>query len=151
MMISTVTGHFDDFDASVVAEDDHFKNAEIHFSGKTDSINTKNKDRDVHLKLDDFFNSAQFPEFKFVSKSYEGTKLLGDLTIRNITREFVLDVSFNGVAVDPYGQTKVGFDITGEINRKDFDLKWSAITEAGSIVVSDTVKLSNDVQLIKNT
>ena len=73
----------------------------------------------------------------------------GDLTIRGITREVSLDVDFNGVAVDPYGQTKAGFEISGEINRKDFDLKWDAITEAGSIVVSDLVKLAVDAQFIK--
>lgn len=85
----------------------------------------------------------------FKSTSFEGEKLVGDLTIRDITKEVTLDVNFNGVAVDPYGQTKAGFEISGEINRKEFNLSWSAITEAGNIVVSDNVKLAIEAQFIK--
>ncbi|WP_271393062.1 YceI family protein [Aequorivita sinensis] len=149
MMISTVTGHFEDFEATVKTDGDDFKNAEFTFTAKTASINTKNKDRDAHLRSDDFFNSEEFPELKFVSKSFDGDKLVGDLTIRDITKEVVLDAELNGVAVDPYGQTKAGFEMTGTINRKDFNLTWSAVTEAGSIVVSDKVKMVVDVQFTK--
>ncbi len=149
MMISTVTGYFDDFEATVKTEGENFKDANISFSAKTASINTKNKDRDAHLRSDDFFNAEKFPELKFVSKSFDGEKLIGDLTIRDVTKEISLDVDFNGIAVDPYGQTKAGFEIRGEVNRKDFNLTWNAVTEAGSIVVSDKVKLAIDVQFIK--
>ena len=149
MMISTLTGHFDDFNADAQTDGDNFTNADLSFSAKTASINTKNRDRDAHLKSDDFFNSEQFPELKFVSKSFIGEKLVGDLTIRDITKEVVLETELNGIAVDPYGQTKAGFEIRGEINRNDFNLTWSAVTEAGSIVVSDKVKLVVDVQFIK--
>ncbi len=149
MMISTVTGYFDDFQANIETDGDNFKNAPIVFSAKIDSINTKNKDRDTHLKSDDFFNSEKFPEMKFVSKSFDGEKLIGDLTIRDVSKEVTLEVDFNGTAVDPYGQTKAGFEIKGEINRKDFNLTWSAVTEAGKIVVSDKVKLLVDAQFIK--
>lgn len=151
MMISTVTGHFEDFDATVKTDGDNFENASIEFSAKTDSINTKNKDRDNHLKSDDFFNAEKFPEMKFVSKSFDGEKLVGDLTIRDVTKEVTLDAEFNGIAVDPYGKTKAGFEIAGEINRKEFDLTWSAVTEAGSIVVSDKVKLVIDAQFTKQS
>ena len=149
MMISTVTGHFEDFVATAKTNGDNFNNAVIEFSAKTASLNTKNSDRDTHLKSDDFFNSEKFPEMKFVSKSFDGDKLVGDLTIRDVTKEITLDADFNGIAVDPYGQTKAGFEITGQLNRKDFNLTWSAVTEAGSIVVSDKVKLVVDVQFIK--
>lgn len=149
MMISTVTGHFDEFDATIEAADDSFKNATIRFSAKTASVNTKNKDRDAHLQSDDFFNSAEFPEMTFQSESFDGEELIGELTIRNKTQKVTLSVDFNGIAVDPYGQTKAGFEIRGEINRKDFDLTWSAVTEAGSIVVSDKVKLLIDAQFVK--
>lgn len=149
MMISTVTGHFDNFEASIETDGDNFNNASFSFSAKTDSINTKNTDRDTHLKSDDFFNSDKFPEMKFVSKSFDGEKLIGDLTIRDVSKEVALEVEFNGIAVDPYGQTKAGFEIKGEINRKDFNLTWSAVTEAGNIVVSDKVKLLVDAQFIK--
>lgn len=149
MMISTVTGYFEDYSASVETENEDFKGASFSFTAQTDSINTKNSDRDAHLKSDDFFNVEAYPELKFESKSFDGNTLVGDLTIKNITKEVSLDVDFNGVAIDPYGQTKAGFDISGAINRKDFDLTWSAVTEAGKIVVSDTVKLQLNVQFVK--
>ena len=151
MMISTVTGHFEDFVATAKTDGENFNNATVEFSAKTASINTKNKDRDTHLKSDDFFNSEKFPEIKFVSKSFDGEQLIGDLTIKDVTKKITLDVDFNGIAVDPYGQTKAGFEIKGEINRKDFNLTWSAVTEAGSIVVSDKVKLVIDVQFVKQS
>ncbi|WP_339881540.1 YceI family protein [Polaribacter vadi] len=149
MMISTVTGHFENFDATINTNDESFDNASFEFNAKIDSINTKNKDRDTHLKSEDFFNSEKFPEMKFVSKSFDGQQLIGDLTIKDVTKTVKLDIDLNGIAVDPYGQTKAGFEISGEINRKEFNLTWNAVTEAGSIVVSDKVKLVIDAQFIK--
>ncbi|MDC6366204.1 MULTISPECIES: YceI family protein [Flavobacteriaceae] len=149
MMISTVKGHFEDYTASVEASDDSFSDATFNFSAKTGSINTKNSDRDNHLKSDDFFNAEGFPEMTFHSKSFDGSTMIGDLTIRDVTKEIALEVDFNGVAVDPYGQTKAGFEMKGKINRKDFNLTWSAVTEAGSVVVADTVNLVIDAQFIK--
>lgn len=149
MMISTVTGHFENFDATINTNDESFDNASVVFSAKIDSVNTKNKDRDTHLKSDDFFNSEKFPEMKFVSDSFDGQKLIGNLTIKDVTKKVELNAELNGIAVDPYGQTKAGFEIRGEINRKDFNLTWNAVTEAGSIVVSDKVKLVIDTQFIK--
>lgn len=149
MMISTVTGHFEDFQATAKSDDENFTNANFEFTANTASINTKNEDRDTHLKSDDFFSAEKFPEMKFVSKTFDGEKLVGDLTIKDVTKEVTLDAELNGVAVDPYGQTKAGFEITGEISRKDFGLTWSAVTEAGSIVVSDKVKMVVDVQFTK--
>ncbi|MCB9231098.1 MAG: YceI family protein [Bacteroidia bacterium] len=149
MMISTVRGHFDRFEATVDSQGDDFKHANIQVSIDANSINTANSDRDNHLKSNDFFNGAQYPSITFQSKGFDGHKLTGDLTIREVTREVTLDVDFNGIAVDPYGQTKAGFEISGEINRKDFGLSWSAVTEAGNIVVSDKVRLVIDAQFIK--
>ena len=149
MMISTVKGHFEDYNASVEAGNDDFSDAVFHLSAKTDSINTKNKDRYNHLRSNDFFNAAAYPEMTFTSKSFDGKTLVGDLTIREVTKQITLKVNFNGVAVDPYGQTKAGFEMEGTINRKDFNLTWSAVTEAGSIVVADTVHLIIDAQFVK--
>jgi polyisoprenoid-binding protein YceI len=149
MMISTVRGHFEDFNATVETENENFNAADINFTAQTNSINTKNSDRDAHLKSDDFFNAEVYPEMTFKSKSFDGSTLIGELAIRDVTKEIELDVDFNGVAVDPYGQTKAGFEVTGSINRKDFNLTWNAITEAGSIVVRDTIKLIVDLQFIK--
>lgn len=85
----------------------------------------------------------------FKSKSFVGDKITGDLTIRDVTKDIVLDTEFNGVAVDPYGQTKAGFELTGSISRKEFGLTWNAVTEAGSVVVSDKIKLDANLQFIK--
>lgn len=149
MMISTVTGHFENFDANITTEDDSFANATVEFNAKIDSINTKNKDRDAHLQSDEFFAAEKFPEMKFVSTSFNGEHLVGELTLKDVTKTVELAVDMNGIAVDPYGQTKAGFEITGEISRKDFNLTWNAVTEAGNVVVSDKVKLVIDAQFIK--
>lgn len=149
MMISTVTGSFTDFDATVEADKENFEDAKFSFNTKIDSINTKNGDRDTHLKSEDFFNAEKYPTLSFKSKSFDGEKMVGDLTIKNVTKEVVLNVDFNGIAVDPYGQTKAGFEAEGTISRKDFDLSWNAVTEAGSIVVSDKVKLIANLQFTK--
>jgi polyisoprenoid-binding protein YceI len=101
------------------------------------------------LRSDDFFNADTYPKIIFESTSFDGKKLKGHLTIRNITKEIELDVEYNGTAVDPYGQTKAGFEISGAIHRKDFGLKWDAVTEAGSVVVSDKVRLAIHAQFIK--
>lgn len=149
MMISNVTGHFEKFDGYVETETDSFKDAEFSFLAEIDSINTKNEQRDTHLKSDEFFDAATHPQLKFVSKSFDGSNLTGDLTIKGVTKEVTLDTDFNGIAVDPYGQTKAGFELQGSLNRKDFGLTWSAVTEAGNVVVSDTIKLIADIQFIK--
>lgn len=149
MMISTVTGSFGEFDATVEADKENFEDAKFSFNTKIDSINTKNGDRDTHLKSEDFFHAEKHPTLSFESKSFDGEKMIGDLTIKNITKEVVLNVDFNGIAVDPYGQTKAGFEAEGTISRKDFDLSWNAVTEAGSIVVSDKVKLIANLQFTK--
>ncbi|WP_304137045.1 YceI family protein [Mesonia mobilis] len=149
MMISTVTGHFDEFEASIETEQEDFKNAEMRFSAKVDSINTKNSDRDAHLKSEDFFNAAAHPELSFTSTAFDGEKLTGKITLRGVTKEITLEVDYNGIVEDPYGQTKAGFEFTGSLNRKDFGLSWSAVTEAGNVVVSDKVKLIVNAQFTK--
>lgn len=149
MMITSVRGHFESFSANIVTEGNDFNTAAVEVRIDVDSIRTKNADRDAHLKSDDFFNAETFPQITFTSKSFNGSQLVGDLTIRDVTKEVVLEVSSNGVAVDPYGQTKAGFEIVGSINRKEFGLKWDAVTEAGSVVVSDKVELIIDAQFVK--
>src|SRR5690606_26008391 len=137
MKLSSITGHFDEFEAYAEASDDTFMDAKFNLITKTQSINTKHKDRDKHLKSDDFFNSEKFPDSSFKSKSFDGKTMGGDLTSRDISKEVVLDVDFNGVVIDIYGQTKTGFDVTGTITRKDFNINWNAVTEAGIITLSD--------------
>ncbi|MBD3636951.1 MAG: YceI family protein [Crocinitomicaceae bacterium] len=149
MMISSVKGHFKSFEATVEATEDDFSDAKVKVSIDADSIYTNNEDRDNHLKSDDFLNAEKYPKITFESTSFDGKKLVGDLTIRDITKQVELKVEHNGTAVDGYGQTKAGFEIRGEINRKDFDLKWDQVTEAGNVVVSDMVKLIIDAEFTK--
>lgn len=154
LMISTVTGSFKKFDATLESEAPDFTDAKISFEADIDSIETNAAQRDAHLKSDDFFNAEQFPKLTFVSTGITKTgdedyKLAGDLTIRDITKNITLDVTYNGTIVDPWGQTKAGFELTGKINRKEFGLKWHAATETGGIVAGDEVKLVLNVQMVK--
>lgn len=154
LVISTVRGGFTSFDGQVETEDDDFENANVYFEADVNSINTNNDDRDAHLKSDDFFNAEKHPKLTFRSTSVEKTgdnnyKLVGDLTIRGNTKSVELNVNYGGQAEDAYGNTKAGFEVTGTINRKEFGLKWSAVTEAGQIVAGDKVDLQLDVQLTK--
>jgi len=154
LVISTVTGYFREFSGGIEQEGDDFSGAKAHFTAKIDSIDTNQKDRDNHLKSDDFFNAEQYPELKFESTAFEKIsddkyRVTGDLTIRDVTRPVELEAEFLGEATDPYGNDKAGFEIRGKINRKEFGLKWSAVTEAGKVVVSDEVRLDLNVQVTK--
>lgn len=154
LVISTVSGKFNSFEGTVVSEKDDFSDAKISFSADIDSITTGNEQRDGHLKSADFFDAATHPKLSFVStgivcKSGSDFDVTGDLTIRGVTRQVTLDVDFGGTQGDFYGNTVAGFELNGKINRQDFGLTWSAVTEAGGIVVSDDVKLHMNVELIK--
>jgi len=154
LVISTVTGSFKTFQGSAQTDGDEFENAQIEFSLDVDSIDTNQEQRDGHLKGEDFFNAAQYPSIKFQSTSFTKAggsdyKLVGDLTIKDITKPVTLDVEYGGSAIDFYGNTKAGFEITGKINRKDYGLSWGGITEAGAIVLGDDVKLTINVQFAK--
>ncbi|MFZ4558764.1 MAG: YceI family protein [Saprospiraceae bacterium] len=153
LMISTVKGEFKDFSASMEADTANgFEGAVISFSAKIDSISTGNEQRDGHLKSADFFDAATYPELRFVSTAFKRVDegkfhLEGTLNIRGTERPVVLEGEYNGVMDDFYGNTKAGFDLRGKINRHDFGLAWSAVTEAGGVVVSDEVRLELNVQM----
>ena len=152
LVISTVTGYFRKFEGNAESTSEDFSGATIAFSLAVDSIDTNQSDRDQHLKSADFFDTANFPNISFAGKLVNQGgeyQLVGDLTLKGITKEVTLDVTYGGTVADPYGQTKAGFEIEGKINRKDFGLTWSAITEAGSVVVSDQVRLQFSIQLVK--
>jgi polyisoprenoid-binding protein YceI len=155
LVISTVSGHFQKFEGSLEANEANFSDAKINFSADVNSIDTNNEQRDGHLKSDDFFNAEKFPAITFVSKELKkdglnNYKLIGDLTIRDITKTITLETEYTGLAVDPWGNTKIGFEVTGKINRFDYDLKWNALTEVGGAVVSSDIKLALNIQLVKN-
>lgn len=148
MVISTVTGDFLDFSAQAKSEDETFKGGEFQFEAKIDSINTKNPQRDEHLKSADFFKADEFPTMSYTGK-LEGDTIKGELTLRGVTKPVNLHAEFGGVIKDPYGNQRSGFELTGEVNRKDFGLSWDALTESGGVVVSDKVKLFVNLEFIQ--
>jgi polyisoprenoid-binding protein YceI len=149
LVISTVTGFFKKFEGNLTTEDDNFAGASVNFSLDVNSIDTTQEQRDGHLKSAEFFDAEQFPTITFKSTSFDGEELKGDLTIKGITKPVILEVEHGGTATDFYGNTKAGFEVTGKINRKDFGLTWDGVTEAGSIVVGEDIKLIINVQFAK--
>ncbi|QQT25923.1 YceI family protein [Sphingobacterium spiritivorum] len=155
MMISNVKGLFQDFEIQLEGNGEDLSAATIKAAIKTDSINTKNEQRDQHLKSGDFFDAANYPEIKFVStsivkKSEDEFAVTGDLTIKDVTKPITLDVDFGGIAVDPWGNSKVGYTFSGKINRSDYGLTWNAALETGGVMVSEEVKISGDIQFSKS-
>jgi polyisoprenoid-binding protein YceI len=153
LVISTVTGSFKQFEGTMETESDDFTNAHITFSLDVNSIDTNQDQRDGHLKGADFFDAEKYPAITFQSTSFEKNggdyTLKGNLTVKDVTKPVTLAAEYGGVATDFYGNTKAGFDVTGKINRKEFGLTWDGITEAGSVVVSEEVKLIFNVQFAK--
>jgi len=150
MMISTVKGRFGDVAGSLTLPEIGAPIVEATI--KAASIDTRNEMRDNHLKSGDFFDAEQFPELRFMSTAAHrtpgGYKLIGDLTIKGVTRPLTLSVTEEGAGVDPWGNQKVAYSATGKFNRGDFGLNWNAALETGGVLVSDEVKVSLDVQLV---
>lgn len=155
LMITTVTGYFQTFNLEVETQGEDFTKADsIVFTADVDSVNTNNEQRDTHLRSAEFFDVANHGQIRFVGQRFESAggddyKLQGELNIRGVARPLTLQVEMGGIVVDPYGQTKAGFTVQGKISRKEFGLTWNAVTEAGSVVVSDEIKIHAEVQLIK--
>jgi polyisoprenoid-binding protein YceI len=154
LVISTVTGYFKSFDGKAIASNDDFTDADIEFSIDVASIDTNQEQRDAHLRSADFFDADTYPQMKFKSTSFKKVSgddfaLVGDLTIRDVTKSISLNVEYGGTATDFYGNLKAGFEVTGRISRKEYGLLWNGVTEAGSIVVGDEIKLALNVQFAK--
>jgi len=146
LVVSTVTGHFSKFDASIETSKEDFSDAKINFEADINSISTKNEQRDAHLKSADFFDAEKHPKISFVSKSVKKIsdhemRIIGNLSLRGITKEITLDVIYNGTVAGFGGTEVAGFEVRGKVNRFDFGLQWNAITEAGGVVVSNEVKI----------
>jgi polyisoprenoid-binding protein YceI len=153
LMISNVSGNFTKFDGQINANNEDLSDAVFSFETDVDSINTNNEQRDGHLKSADFFDAENHPKLSFKSTSFtkkgDDFELVGDFTLRGVTKSVKLNADYAGKMVDPYGNEKHGFEISGKISRKEFGLEWSAVTEAGGIVVSDEVKLLVNAQFAK--
>jgi polyisoprenoid-binding protein YceI len=148
LMVSKVRGSFADV-AGTVEVADELSSSVANVTIQTASVATGTADRDAHLRGTDFFDVETFPEMTFVSTSFDGQTLVGDLTIKGVTKPVTLDVEFNGVATDPWGNEKAGFEAKGELNRTDWGLTWNAALEKGGVLVSEKIVLVLDVQLAK--
>ena len=148
LMVTNVRGSFADVTGTVQVADDLTQSVAT-VTIATASVTTGTADRDGHLRSSDFFDVETHPQMTFRSTSFDGDTLTGDLTIKGVTKPVTLDVDFNGVATDPWGNDKAAFEATGELNRSDWGLTWNASLEKGGVLVSEKIKLVIDVQLAK--
>jgi len=154
LVISEVDGKFSDY---TVSAETNAKGELVKVDAiiKTSSVNTDNTDRDKHLASDDFFGSEKYPDMKFVSKKITKTgsnkyKIVGELTIRDVTKTVTLETKFGGQVKDPWGNTKSGWSATTKINRFDYGLKWSSTIETGGLVVGKDVKINLRLEFVLN-
>ena len=153
LMISTVKGRFADVEGTVTVEGDDVETAGIDVTIEAESIDTRVDKRDAHLRSEDFLHAERHPSLRFTSTEVERVddeqlRVKGDLTIRDVTREVVLDVEELGRATDPWGGERAAFEATTKIDRKDFGLTWNQALEAGGVLVGDEVRISIDAQLV---
>jgi polyisoprenoid-binding protein YceI len=154
LVISDVDGNFKSFDGTMESSKPDFSDAKITFTADVNSINTDNEMRDNHLKSDDFFNAAKFPQIKFVSTSFTPLgdnkyKLIGNLTIRDVTKPVTFEVKYGGTVV-AMGGTHAGFKATAKIDRFDYNLKWSKSTESGGLVAGKDVDITINADFKKS-
>ncbi len=154
MMITNVNGVFNSYTATMLVNAADFSDAEISFEADIDSVNTRNEQRDSHLKSPEFFDMEKFPKVSFKSNSFTKTgdgqyAMKGNFNMHGVEKEISMNVEFTGTVVDPWGQVKAGFEITGTLNRSEFGLTWNATSEDGSIVLDEVIKLALNVQMIK--
>ena len=154
LMISTVRGTFTEVTGTIGSDPADSNATDVRVTIPVASIQTRDQKRDAHLLSPDFFDVANYPEITFIGKRVEGDvthefKLIGDLTIRGTTKEFVLDVTNEGITSDPWGNDRMGFSGTGKLNRTAYGLNWNAVLETGGFVVGEDVKLSIDVELVR--
>ena len=154
LVITQVEGRFKEFGGSVTAQGDSFDNSVIEFWAEIASIDTDNETRDSHLLKDDFFNAEKYPRMTFKGKSMRKVsekkyELTGDLTIRDVTKTVTFDVDYAGTVKDPWGNTRAGFKLNGELDRFDYNLKWNVLTEAGGAVAGRVVTLIINIELVK--
>jgi polyisoprenoid-binding protein YceI len=154
-MVTKVRGAFNEFTGTAVLDGDNPANTTATVTIKADSIDTRNAQRDGHLRGNDFLSMEEFPEITFVSTAArqtgaEGFELTGDLTIKGVTNSITIPFSYEGAATDPFGNFRVGFEGAVVINRKDYGVTWNAALESGGVLVSDKVTLEFEISAIKN-
>lgn len=157
MMITTVRGRFTDVAGEIVVDGGDPRRSSVAVTIRSASIDTRNADRDAHLRSGDFLDVEEHPEITFRSREIQGAhresgdafRVVGDLTIRGVTREVVLDAQYVGEARDPWGGTRAGFSASAEIDRRDFGLTWNQVLEAGGALVAHEVRIALEVQAVR--
>ena len=162
LMVSWVTGSFKQFNATIETEGDDISTAKVHFTADISSISTNNEQRDAHLRTGDFFDAENHPQLIFKSDRLEkiparaGTdgddenyKLYGTLTMRGNSKKIVLNVEYGGNTQDPWGNTRIGFSVSGKINRKDFGVSFSMVSETGGILLGEDVTITANAEFVK--
>jgi polyisoprenoid-binding protein YceI len=154
-MVTKVRGSFNEFEGTGYFDAEDPTNSKAQLTIKTASIDTRNADRDGHLKSNDFFDMENYPQITFVSTRVEQVdadnyRVTGDLTIKGITNPGTVDVEYTGTAVDPFSNTRIGFEGKTTVNRKDWGVNWNAALEAGGVLVSEKVTLEFEVSAIRS-
>ncbi len=154
-MVTKVRGSFNEFEGSGYFDVENPANSKLRLTIQAASIDTRNADRDGHLKSNDFFDMETYPEITFASTAVEQVdpesyRVTGDLTIKGVTKPVTVDFEYSGSAVDPYGNTRIGLEGKTTVNRKDWGVNWNAALEAGGVLVSEKVTLEFEVSAIRN-
>ena len=153
MLIATTRGRFQDFQVTAEVDETNFANSSATVRLQAASIDTRQPDRDAHLRSADFLDAETHPELTFVTRRIEPKggdwRVTGDLTVRGVSREVVLDGEVSGPITDPWGGTRIGVSLSGKVNRKEFGMVWNAALDAGGFVLADDVKLAIEVELLK--
>ncbi|MBX3236893.1 MAG: polyisoprenoid-binding protein [Nitrospiraceae bacterium] len=153
MVVSKTTGHFKDYTGFIEMDPEAGTVKALEATIKTASVNTNHEKRDAHLRDADFFEVTKYPTMTYKMKSYkktgDGYTAVGDLTLHGVTKEITLVGNFNGVAKDPWGNIRAGFNAEGKINRKDFGMVWNRTLDTGGLVVGDEVLIKLDIECIK--
>jgi polyisoprenoid-binding protein YceI len=154
LMITNVSGSFQDFTADLETNGDDLTNATIRASAKVSSVSTNNTQRDQHLLNSDFFEADAFPTIDFISRKIEKTgddtyKVTGDLTMKGVTNTVELNVEYGGLVNDPWGNKRAGFVIDGKINRSKWGMNFNGVLETGGLMLGDEVRIHSEVELIK--
>ena len=157
MMMTTVRGRFKTMKATLTADEEHPEGCCVEVEIDVASIDTGSADRDAHLRSADFFDAEQYPRITFTSKRLQGDfakegdrfRMVGDLTIRDTVMEVTLDCEFAGRGQDPWGKERAGFTARGEIDRREWGLKWNQVIETGGVLVANKVRIEAEVQFVK--
>lgn len=154
LVVSNVTGQFKSFNATVETEGSDITTAKVHFTADVNSISTNNEQRDGHLKTGDFFDAENHPQLIFEGAGLEKVSgedylMHGTLTMRGVSKPLTLHVEFGGTILDPWGHNRAGFSISGKVNRKEFGVSFSMVSETGSILLGEDVSFSANVEFVE--